>query len=337
MKKLSILLSALLCGLCLFGGAACGTEEKSYSVYAPDGAPALALAQAISQEQADGNLFEYRVISAATVVAQVTGENPAADFCVLPVNAAGKLLGTGEQYKMLGTVTNGNMYFLTTGENPPITEENLSAALTGKTVGVVQLTNVPGLTFQAVLKEKKIPYTIGGEAQTDKVNLKAIQDAAAEVTPAGGCDYYLCPEPAASTKIAKTAQSPKPFHLAGDLQKLYGGEEGYPQAVLIVKSLLLEEDANAVKTLVSHFEKGAEFLRTASSEQVLSLLAEKRTQGLTPSFTAENLTAEVIKNCSVRFTKSADCKDSVNAFLEKLKEIDPQFTAPAQDAFFATV
>ena len=67
MKKLSILLSALLCGLCLFGGAACGTEEKSYSVYAPDGAPALALAQAISQEQADGNLFEYRVISAATV------------------------------------------------------------------------------------------------------------------------------------------------------------------------------------------------------------------------------------------------------------------------------
>lgn len=338
MKKLSMILSALLCGTCLFGAAACGGEEKAYTVYAPDGAPALSLVSTIAE--ADGDPFEYHVVSAGTITAQVTGDNPAADFCVLPVNAAGKLLGTGETYRMLGTVTNGNMYFLTVGENPELTAENLSSALLGKTVGVVQLANVPGLTLQSVLKANNIAYTLLGndtQAAADKVNLKAIQDAATEVTPAGGCDYYLCPEPAASTKIAKTAQTPKPFRLAGDLQRLYGGENGYPQAVLVVKKSILEEDSRAVKKLVSYFEKSAEFLQTASPETVLSLLADKRTEGLTPSFTADNLTPTVIANCSVRFTKSETCKERVNAFLLKLKEINPQFAEPADDAFFATV
>lgn len=333
-----MILSALLCGICIFGGVACGKDEQTYTVYAPDGAPALSLLKAISETETDGRLFEYHVISSATITAQVTGENPVADFCVLPVNAASKLLGTGDRYRMLGTVTNGNMYFLTTGENPAITAENLSTVLLGKTVGVVQLANVPGLTFQSVLKDGGAPYAaLDGAAAANKVNLKAIQDAAAEVTPAGGCDYYLCPEPAASTKIAKTAQSAKPFRRAGDLQQLYGGDNGYPQAVLVVKKSVLEEDKKAVTKLVEHFEKSAEYLETASPETVLSLLEDKRTEGLTPSFNADNLTPSVIKNCSVRFTKSADCKERVNAFLEKLMQINPQFANAVSDEFFAAV
>ena len=178
-------------------------SQTTYSVYAPDGAPALALANAIHE----GGNFDYHIVAANTITAQVGGENPKADFCVLPVNAAAKQLGTGTTYQMLGTVTNGNLYFLGAGEQTVLTAENLATALKGKIIGVVQLLNVPGLTLRCVLEAYNIPYEIlGNDTQAsdkNKVYLKGLQDAAADVTPAGGCDYYLCPEPAASAKLSK--------------------------------------------------------------------------------------------------------------------------------------
>ncbi len=186
------------------GTPVASASENSYKVYAPDGAPALSLANAI--QSSTGNLFEYHIVAGTAIASYVTGATPQADFCVLPVNAAAKLLGTGQKYKMLGTVTHGNMYFLGAGEQTSLTGENLASALKGKIIGVVQLTNVPGLTLRCVLKEKNIAYEIldGDKTASDpeKVYLKPIQDAAAGVTPAGGCDYYLCPEPAASAKVS---------------------------------------------------------------------------------------------------------------------------------------
>lgn len=184
------------------GTPAAAESSNTYSVYAPDGAPALALANAVHE----GGSFDYHIVAANTIVAQVTGENPKADFCVLPVNAAALKLGTGTTYQMLGTVTNGNLYFLGAGKQATLTSENLATALKGKTIGVVQLANVPGLTLRCVLEAYGIPYEIlGNDTQANdknKVYLKAIQDAATGVTPAGGCDYYLCPEPAASAKLS---------------------------------------------------------------------------------------------------------------------------------------
>ena len=186
------------------GTPAAGESSETYTVYAPDGAPALSLANAIHE----GGNFEYHIVAANTITVQVTYEDASknADFCVLPVNAAAKLLGNGQKYQMLGTVTNGNMYFLGAGEQVTLTKQNLATALKGKTIGVVQLSNVPGLTLRCVLEENNIPYEILGNDATagdsDKVYLKAIADAATGVIPAGGCDYYLCPEPAASQKVS---------------------------------------------------------------------------------------------------------------------------------------
>ena len=185
------------------GTPAAAESRGTYTVYAPDGAPALSLANAI---QSGTDSFSYHIVAASAIQTQVTGENPAADFCVLPVNVAAKLLGNGQKYQMLGTVTHGNMYFLGAGEQATLTAENLATALKGKIIGVVQLANVPGLTLRCVLEEKNIPYEILGNdskvTDKNKVYLKAIQDAATGVTPAGGCDYYLCPEPAASAKVS---------------------------------------------------------------------------------------------------------------------------------------
>lgn len=333
MKKFfALLLSAATLCAALSVSACAEKENTVYTVYAPDGAPALALASAIAEKD---DSFEYHVVASSTIAAQVTGEAPAADFCVLPVNMAASKLGDGASYKLLGTVTNGNMYFLSTGENPVLTAENLSS-LEGKTVGVVQLGNVPGLTLQATLSAKGVEYAVlgnDGQAQADKVNLKGIQDAASGVTPAGGCDYYLCPEPAASAKIRGTATAAKPFFLAGSLQELYG-EGGYPQAVLVAKNSVIEENKAAAEKLISYFAKSADFLKNTEAATVVSLLEGTYEAGFTPSLNAKNLTADVIAGCSVKFTPAGECKARVNAFLAELIAVNPQFTTTVADAFY---
>ncbi len=333
-KAISVVLGTLLCATFAFGVTACGKKGDGYSVYAPDGAPALALVNAMRQNDED---FDYHVVDASTIGSTVSwqDEKKAADFCILPVNAAAKMLGNAQNYQMLGTVTNGNFYFLTTGENPALTLENLSS-LVGKTVGVLQLNNVPGLTLQTVLLREEIPYAImgnDGAIDGEKVNLKPFNNGA-DVSPAAGCDYYMLPEPAHSAKIKGTATSPKPFKTAGSLQTLYGGEEGYPQAVAVVKKSIIAQDKSAVTKFLSYLEGSATYLAAPDTAEILTLLAKYRTADLTPAFTQANLTAEVIANCSVQFTASVNCKAKVNVFLSELIAVNPQVTSTVSDGFY---
>ena len=137
-------------------------RQDTISIYAPDGAPALALAQLMY----DDNQFyqtsvTYNIVSSDAISAYVTGESPVADICILPLNAASKLLGSGETYTILGTVTNGNLYILSK-DSEEITSENIVGLLSGKTIGVIQLANVPGLTLKIILNKYGLEYqTIG--------------------------------------------------------------------------------------------------------------------------------------------------------------------------------
>lgn len=130
---------------------------RECTVYMPDGAPALAMAKLMHEDSADDG-FHYKVVAPATIASRVTNkdESANADFCVLPVTAASKLLGSGERYQMLGVVTHGNLYLIAKN-GTPLTAENITH-LQGKTVGVLQINEVPGLTLKTVLNKYGLNY-----------------------------------------------------------------------------------------------------------------------------------------------------------------------------------
>ncbi len=130
---------------------------RECTVYMPDGAPALAMAKLMQEDTMDDG-FTYKVVAPATIASRVTNkdENANADFCVLPVTAASKLLGSGERYKMLGVVTHGNLYLISKN-GTPLTAENITH-LQGKTIGVLQINEVPGLTLKTVLNKYGLSY-----------------------------------------------------------------------------------------------------------------------------------------------------------------------------------
>lgn len=340
MKKfLTVLATAIVCIACALGVTACAKKipgEAAVRVYAPDGAPALSLARNMVEGRYGGDEFPVSVVSADTILTYVSGENPAADICILPVNAAVKALGSGENYKMLGTVTHGNLYLLKKEGGVDITADNLSV-LVGKTVGIINLANVPGLTFKVILRDHSLDYnelTDGASPSGDKVNL--INVAATAVLPSNAqCDYFVVPEPAASTKISATGGK---LSLAGDLQALYGGDGGYPQAVVVAKTSLLNTRKDEVLEYMDEFDDNVEWLMNeeTSAQTILDKITQSYLKADTsPAFTADNLTKAVIANCGIKYVKSADCKAEVLSFMQKLNGVaDAEYGTPSDDFFF---
>lgn len=336
MKKLFAFFAAIiLSAACALGVAGCNNGGDKYTVFAPDGAPALSLIGTVESPVKDK--FDISVVKADTINAYVTGENPQADFAIMPVNAAVKALGSGEKYKMLGTVTHGNLFLLRNTLKESDDQVISSAAdmqkLVGTTVGVINLTNIPGQIFKVILTDNLIPYAElkdGGEVASDKVNLKNV--TAQQAIPATDCDYFVVPEPAASTKIAATGGK---LSLAGNLQTLYGGS-GYPQAVAVAKTTVIEKDREAVEEFIAALSLTDSIFgqKKYSAETIVGYVGNWLVGDTAPTFTAENLSDTVIANCGIKFVNNAGGKAAVLAFMQKLNGITGASWGTPAEAFF---
>lgn len=326
-RKISILLAGTLFAVGFAAG--CKKESGDITVYMPDGAPALALAQLMAEDTKEDGV-SYNVVPATMIASKVTYKDNEknADLCVMPVTAASKLLGSGEKYMMLGTVTHGNLYLI--AKEGEYTAENLSS-LIGKRVGVLQINEVPGLTFKATLNKYDIPWkelTNEGSVADDKVNLIAITGPDAVGTIEADC--FMIAEPAA------TAQAKKGYSIVGNLQTLYGGENGYPQAVLVAKKSLVEEKTEWVKEFVSKVEGSATWLATASGEEIVSAVsAHMEDKDMATSLKAPLLSSAVLGRCGVSFTYAATCTAEVEGFLTGLLAVNGNAAAiPAQGFYW---
>lgn len=344
MKKfLAVILAAvtLVAGAALFAACDNGSNDVvpgdgdafTADVYAPDGAPALALAQLMSENMQFGGTVNYHVVNANTIQTYVTGEDPQAELCVLPVNAAAAALGSGENYKMLGVVTHGNIYFISNTEKTQLSAANLEEQLTGKMVGCIQLQNFVGFALQIVLDKYDIEYRITDDpedVQEGIVNLVNISDPATQISATAVYDYMVAAEPVVSTKTGNI----ETLEIVGDLQALYG-ENGYPQAVLVAKTEFIEAHGDAVTDFIGAVEANATWLTadTTSAETIVNAVSSHLPEGSTPTFNAKNLTAAVIENCAVRFESAASAKERVKSFLSEITAVNGvQYNV--SDAFF---
>ena len=332
-KLLAVVLAVMTLAL---GGvfAACGNNKGEVTVYAPDGAPALALARLMSQEMTFGKeAVDYNIVDATTIQTYVSGESPQADIAVLPVNAAAKVLGDGSVYQMLGVVTHGNLYALGKADSVVLTADNIvSTLVAGTKIGSLQLNNFVGWALRLVLDKYDIDYAVQTDPDAyDETKVNLYEVTAAQIIPTADYDYMIAAEPAVSTKVSKTNGQLK---VAGDLQALYG-VDGYPQAVLVAKNTLIKNDAAFVKEFIAAVDDGADWLLdgSTSAKTICEAVMSGKPDGSSPTFTEDNLTKSVIENCSVFFESAADAKSQVKDFLAKLSAVSGM-SFSVSDGFF---
>ena len=313
--------------LFLWIGAACDQKSGDISVYAPDGAPALSLAKLLAEDTEEDGI-SYRIVNTKGIEARVQYEDESknADICVLPLTDASLYLGTGEEYRLLGMVTHGN-FFLLSEHAQTVSTANLSN-LIGKTVGVVQLGKLPGLTLRYVLERENVPYAIqegAGDAEMDKVNLVNVPPTS--IKTGAGFDLFLAPEPLVSLKT-KTG-----FFNAGSLQTFYG-ENGYPQAAVVAKQSLISENPEVINDFIEDLNANGEWLKTAELSVILQAIHSHLDEGLTPAFTDENFSREAIAGCNVYFASASDQKMEINGFISALQSVNENAVKPFADRFF---
>ncbi|MBE7081380.1 MAG: hypothetical protein E7372_02330 [Clostridiales bacterium] len=127
-----------------------GSQKEVYTFMAPDGAPALAIAKLIydNDNLGTGKTVDYSVLSSTLVMPNLSSGS--ADIIVAPVNLASKLYkANGNEYVMVAAITHGNFYILSTTE---ISIKDLK----GKQVAVPNQGAVPDWTFKMVLYKNNL-------------------------------------------------------------------------------------------------------------------------------------------------------------------------------------
>lgn len=338
MKKSAAFILTVAASLaCVFCAAGCKNESGKLQVFVPDGAPAISLA-GIAQTEAD-EYFDVTVVAAKTINSYVAGKMEA-DVAIMPVNAAVKQLGSGDNYTLLGTVTHGNLFIMKKASGEDISSTADLSKLVGKTVGVMQLANVPGLTFKTILHDNDLEFNElkdGTAVATDKINLKDLGDDGTKVAPnSADCDYFVVPEPAATTK--QTVTNGK-LEIAGNLQTLYG-EGGYPQAVAVAKNSVIQNNPQAIEKFMDCFELSMQWVNSAqtTAQQIYDAIDGMTRGDLTHAFTSGNLTKEVIANCGINFEQNVTGKAKIMSFMEKLNDSvvsSESWGTPADKFFYA--
>lgn len=337
MKGLKRKVAAIACAAAavfVLGVSACaedtGSGEFSYTVAMPDGAPALAAARLMVEDMQFGVEVNYTVVNSNAITQQVSGG--VADICILPVNAAVQLAGSGETYSLLGTVTHGNLYMLSAKHpDEQITVSNLKS-LVGKTVGCIQLSSFVGNVFKIILEDNDIPYTVVesvSDAKSDSVNLINIADPSTGITPAAEFDYMIGAEPLVT---AKTTAAPA-LKIVGDIQALYG-ENGFPQAVMLAKNSVIEQNSEFIADFISAVEENAEWIASDDADMTAIVNAINANYGgATSSLNANNLNSTVISRCAIEFVSATECRQEITGFIDKLEAVTGT-TLTIADKFF---
>jgi NitT/TauT family transport system substrate-binding protein len=327
MKKfLGLIVALVLCvvsGFSLFG---CGETPEVIHIYMPDGAPALSMAKLMHDNNQFGGKVEYTVVRATDISQCIIQQT--ADVAVLPVNAASKLIATGEKYKMIATVTHGNVYIVGNKDISSLSD------LVGERVGIIGAGMVPDLTLSYLLSSQDIAIEreLVDSDNAGKVTLCDCVDATTLIQKLmqGQLSFGLLPEPAVSTLLAKPAN----FNIELNIQALWQGGS-YPQAVMVAKTSLCQ-NVEFINGLINAMIDNEEWI-LANTVDAVNAITSHVLENVTPSLKTD-ITSTAIANCNIKVNRMTTTEiANVKEYLNAIKTINPMAVGNYTDAMFYAV
>ena len=304
MKKfLSIMLVAALAvtALALVGCDDPEQPQEGYTFVIPDGAPALG-AVSVLNDVPDG-IKSVEIVPSNTISQRAVQS----DIAIVPANLAANLYNKGQDVKLVGTVTHGNLFVLGTSDSVKTLSD-----LEGKLVYSIGQNSVPDYVFRTLLEEAGLDVVQGDAEQEGKVTINYKNDGSEVMqqlvaAKKEGKDVVgVLAEPAVTN--AKAKGMVELFNLQSLWQAHTGADAtGYAQAVLIVKGDVAKDKA---------------FMdRLIASGEVAGIIAKVYPQS---SFAAQTFTAETLERCNCAFTRGAACKAEFEAMAGAIMQINAQ-------------
>lgn len=302
MKKtflVAMMIVAMLVSVLAF--AACNEKRNEpnvdveYTLVAPDGAPALAIANLPTHYLIDETVYgvNKKVVNPLTLQTEAVQKD--VDMAIVPANLAATIFNKSGGYKVLAVVTDGNLYMTSSIR----CEVSSLRDLESKIVYSIGQNQVPDMIFRTLLANAGLKYEVGEEAKDGRVTVKYCGDGQEVIGKLGAAKskgklaFGIYGEPAVNASKAKG------FEEVFDLQSLWAqaesnGAKGYAQAVLIARDKVCEDSAFAAKLMEAFTANDSAILQDASQ-------AIKNIKDIYPqSSLQDNMTAEVIGRCNIK-------------------------------------
>lgn len=304
-KFLVFLILALLLSLLI----SC-TEKKDPKIikfYYPDGLPALTLAKLLKENpNIDSDIImDYEIQKTPDLLASkiIKGE---ADIAIVPSNLAVQAFNRDIPYKLVGTATWGSIYLISTEDIKTF------EALKGKEIYCFARGLTPDIVLRYILSKNKI--------DPDKDVHITYLSSGTEVGPAfisGKTDLALVSEPLATNVMMKREDTKFIFGLNEEWAKLSDNSQGYPQASLIIKSDLLENNLEFVEKFLEKYEESSNW--AMNNPEQLGDYAEEL--GIAVKKDA------IIKGqdrMNIKFVDTKDCKEEYRLYFKAMLDFAPE-------------
>ncbi|MDE7373556.1 MAG: hypothetical protein K2N18_05785, partial [Clostridia bacterium] len=211
---------------------------------APEGTPALAMLRLVTDNPTlDGTQMEYAVVKPNLISGEMT--NKSADVVIMPINAGARLIAQDVNnildYKLVSVAVEGSLYL--------VGNKDGGAAITlndikGKKVACIGQNNVPGLTFEYVLKQNGIEIITSGTPSGNQVFIDYSTDGSDALGKYnnGSVQYMVVGEPAATQfKNNPNLNVNAEMDIQRQYSILHPTVDSYPQAGLFVRTALAKD------------------------------------------------------------------------------------------------
>ncbi len=297
MKKffVAIMVVAILVSAVAFTACTPTRFREYYTIVAPDGAPALAIADLPFEIEGDGLSLriERKVVSSSIISTEAVKSD--VDMAIVPANLGARIFNSSGGYKILAVVTNGNLYMTSSIS----CEVNSLQDLKGKMVYSIGQSSVPDMIFKTLLTNAGIEYVVSEEAVAGKVAIKYYADGSEVISQLALAKsenklaFGIYGEPAVTTSFAKG------FEQVFDLQKLWAeidesSQSGYAQAVLIARDSVCE-DSEFVNNFLYALKANENSIMVDSAQAVANIKAIYPQSAL-----QANVTMDVIERCNIK-------------------------------------
>ncbi len=303
MKKFLSLLFAIVL---MFAFASCeDIPEEKLTLYAPDGAPAFAVANILDSGKIGNKETDSRIVSGADPI-KVAVANGEADVAVMPLNLAAILYNGGAKIKLASVNIFGNLYMV--GKTSISGLEDLK----GKIVYNIGRNATPDITLKYILKQNNIEFEESETAIAGKVAFQYVS-AGSEIMQLFANDsieYAVLGEPAVSTCNLLRGTSVV-LDIQAEWKKIFGSS--YTQAGVVVSEELAADSA-FVSSLLSALSENEEFINN-NTDRLKEILLGKGSTSLNPKLVVD---AGLITRSSVGFVKAKDAKTKVEEYFNAL-------------------
>lgn len=282
-------------------------EPKTIKFYYPDGLPALTAAKLAKESpNMDENItIDYEIQKTPDLLASkiIKGE---ADIAMVPSSLAVQAFNKGIPYKLVGTSTWGSLYLISTEGIETFKD------LKGKEIYSFAKGLTPDIVLRYVLSKNGI--------DPDKDVEITYLNSGSEVGPAflgGKTNLAVVSEPLATNVMMKKEDAKIIFGLNEEWSKVTESENGYPQASLIIKSDLLENEKEFVEKFLEEY--GVSSRWAVEHPEELGDYAEELGIGVKKE--------AIIKGqdrMNMKFVEVKDCREEYEMYFKAMLDFAPE-------------